>query len=242
MSNGNGKQLLVRDDSKLTIALAPDAIALREESLACAGLIGRVASAEDQQEAVNAQKALVGFRNAVESSRKLAKQPVLDYGRSIDEAARQAVAEVAAEELRITKLVADFQALEMAKVRAREAAENERLLAIERERQAALAEAVNHDDLDRVNGEFDARVADEAPAPMTPARVEGQIVREEICFEVLDVWALAAAHPQCVKPPEPKRLEIKALLDSGIKVTGVRAWKEVKAGVRVGRGELKVVA
>lgn len=229
------KDLLVRDDSKLTVALSVEAIALRENALAAAGLIGRVSCAEEQQEAVDAQKALVAYRNAVESSRRLAKEPVLAYGRTIDDAAKRAVAEVAAEEIRITRLVADFQALELAKVRAREAAENERLRAIERERQAAIAEVKTHEELDRVNGEFDSRVADEAPAPMTPPRVEGQIVREEWNFEIVDVWALAHSHPACVNPPEPKRSEIKSLLDSGVKVVGVRAWKEVKAGVRVGK-------
>lgn len=229
------KALLVRDDSKLSVAFTVEAIVLQQAALASAGLIGRVSSAEEQELAVNAQMELTRVSKLVEASRKQAKEPVIIYGRAIDDAAKEFVKEIKEEEVRIVTLVSNFQALEMAKVRAAQAAENERLLAVERERAAALAAATSHDDFDNINSEFNQRIADEAKAPIAPARVEGQSVVEAWDFEVLDVWALAAAHPTCVKPPEPRRNEIKALLDSGVKVTGIKAWKAVKAGVRLAR-------
>jgi hypothetical protein len=225
--------LLARNDSSLSVSFTPEALALQAAALESAALVGRVSSADEQLAAVEAQKQLAGVLKAVEASRVDAKAPVIVYGRTIDEAAKGFSSELLAEQLRLSKLVADFQALEMAKVRAAQAAENKRLADLERERQRALAEAKSHEQLDAVNSEFDQRTRDEAPPPVAPVRAEGQIVKEEWQFEIQDVWALARAHPNCVKAPEPRRLEIKSLLDSGVKVVGVRAWKETKSTVRV---------
>ena len=49
-------------------------------------------------------------------------------------------------------------------------------------------------------------------------------------------WLKAAdvAHPVCVKI-EPRLSEIKNLLDAGVKVSGVTAKREIKAGVTSGK-------
>lgn len=225
--------LMVRDDSRLTVTFSPEAQAMQNKALELAALCGKVTCAEEQQEAVDAQKELTRVLRLVETDRKAVKEPVLTYGRAIDDAAKKFVAELKEEETRIVMLISNFQALEMAKVRAAQAAENERLSKLEQERQAALAQAKSHDELDKVNAEFDTKQQDERPAPVAPIRVKGQSVREEWDFEILDVWALAKAYPNCVKAPEPRRLEIKSLLDVGIKLPGVKAWKAMKSGVRL---------
>lgn len=229
--NANGTRALMVRDNDLVISFIPEAVAMKEAALEVAALIGRVACAEEQQAAVDAQKKLHAFLKLVETSRLMLKQPLLEACRAVDEAPKQFRMEVAAEELRIVELIESFQALEMAKVRAAQAAENTRLTALERERSAALAAVVTHEEADRVQEEFNQRAASEAPEPITPVRAEGQIVKEDWDFEIRDVWALAKAHPECVKAPEPYRSKIKALLDAGIAVVGVKAWRTVNASV-----------
>lgn len=223
--------LILRNDATLGVSVSAEAAKLKEDALAVAGIIARVSCAEEQLAAVEAQKKLVALRRLTEESRKQAKEPVLLYGRRIDDLAKKFMDELSTEELRITKLIADFQALEMAKVRAAQAAENERLEQLERERQKALAEAKSHQQMEAVQEEFNQKAAEAVVAPIVPARVEGQIIAEIWEFEITDVWALAKAHPDCVKAPEVYRSKVKALLDANIKPVGVKAWRAVKASV-----------
>lgn len=74
----------------------------------------------------------------------------------------------------------------------------------------------------------------ESVAVAEPVRVRGQSVRTEWKIEVTDIHLLYRAHSICVKL-EPCITEIKALLDAGVEVKGVRASKEVQSGVRLGR-------
>ena len=100
-------------------------------------------------------KSLATIRTSVESSRKLVKAPVIDLGKKIDGIAADFVAEVIAEEARLSGLVAEFareqqrikREAELAAERERQRVERERHEAemaaqreaarIERERQAA---------------------------------------------------------------------------------------------------------
>lgn len=227
--------LMLRDKTKDTIVWVANAQQLKDEALEKAAVIGRVTNAEEQQAAVDAQKAIALMLKHVEQSRKKVKEPMLVLMKLIDDEAMaprgKFVKDLCDEDMRIGRMVSDFQALEMAKVRAAQAAENERLLQIERDRQKELAEVKTHDDADKVNMDFDNKVQQQSLPPASIPRVEGQIVKEGWQFEVVDVWALAKAHPTCVNPPEPKRREITAMLEAGIKVVGVKAWKETKASV-----------
>lgn len=225
--------LLIRRDDTLSISVAPEAQALKLAALDDASFIVQVCDAHSQQCAVEAQQKLHDLLAAVEESRKAAKQPVLDFGRAIDAAAKQFGAELSAEQLRIGKLIGDFQALENARIEAARRAENERLSALDREKAAALAQAKSHDELEAVQETFNRRAADEAPSPetITPTRAEGQRVATDWEITVTDVWALARAHPACVTI-EPRLSEIKALLKAGVKVPGVIGKEIVKAGVR----------
>lgn len=226
--------LMVRDDGRMSVAFTQSAIALRDAALEQAALVGRVANADEQQTAVLAQAALAEILTNVEKARKAAKEPVLNFGRAIDDAAKVFVTEAKSEQLRVGGLVSDFQNLERIRIQAARDAENARLAQLERERAAALAQAETVEKVNAIQEQFSNRARDEAPPPqsITAARATGQRVREEWNIEVVDIWLLAKAHPGCVKI-EPRLNEIKSLLDAGIKVAGVRAAKEIRAGVSV---------
>jgi hypothetical protein len=274
--------VIIRDDARLAVSFSQEALALKERALEVGALIGRVTDAMEQNAAVAAQTELQKILALAEKARKAVKAPIIDYGRKIDAAAEKFTDELKAEMLRISRLVADYQQLEAARVRAAEQArlaeaaklEAERRAAelaafreaelqkqrldaeaaelarnqaeaknaedrarcevarLELERQQALAQAASHEQLDRINEQHAQAVADLPVA--APVRAEGQRVREEWAITVTDIWLLAKAHPVCVKI-EPRLSEIKQLLDAGVKVAGVTAKREIKAGVTGGR-------
>lgn len=224
-------ELLVRDNAEMTVSLSGDAYRLQAEALEGAALIGRVSNAAEQAEAVEAQKALRTLIKECEDARVEVKSPVLDFGRRIDNAAKNYQEPLKFEELRIATLIGDYQTAELARVRSEEAARLAELTKLEKERQAALAAAETHDERDRINTDFDQQA--QASAPPLIAKSEGQIIREDWDITVTDLWSLARAHPMCVTIV-PRLSEIRELLDLGQKVAGVSAKKVVKSGVRVG--------
>lgn len=237
----NEQSIMVRDDSKLAISFTPAAESLKSTALESAALIGKVTNADEQLSAVEAAKQITSTLKLAEDARKAVKEPILNYGRAIDDAANKFTTELKDEQMRINRLIGDFQQLEHAKIRAAQQAENDRLSALERERFKAAAQATSHDELDRINKEHGDKV-EAAKVPLVmPTRVEGQIVREEWEVQVSDIWLLAKAHPACVKI-EPRLSEIKSLLNAGIKVAGVNATKKTTATVRAGRPQAAIEA
>lgn len=222
--------MLQRDDARMSVAPTDYAIELRDEALMEAALIGKVTNANENETAVEAQKALTRIAKLCEESRKVIKEPVIDYGRKIDAAAKEFRAEIDAEELRIAGLIADYQALELAKVRAAESVRSVQMGEIERARQEALSKATSHEDMDRINEEYNLKVAEIPPVPVVKA--EGQRITEDWDIQITDIWALARAHPACVKI-EARKTEIRELLKIGVTPAGVLAKRVVKAGVRV---------
>jgi hypothetical protein len=109
----------------------------------------------------------------------------------------------------------------------------------EADRAAAEAKAT----ADRLAAEEAQRKAQELAAARAaqdmqanaPSRAAGQTVKLEIEIAVTDLWALARAHPACVKI-EPRLSEIKALIDGGVdRIPGV-TWKRVaKTTVRTAK-------
>jgi DNA repair exonuclease SbcCD ATPase subunit len=130
--------VLLRDDSKLGVAISPDAETLKLSALENAALVGKVTNAAEQEVAVAAQKELRRVLKLCEDARVECKAPVLDYSRRIDDTAKRFKAELDEEESRIVELIADFQALEAARVRAAEALKRLEEERLERERQAEL--------------------------------------------------------------------------------------------------------
>lgn len=221
--------LILLDPAKFAVTFHERAEAQRDEALATSALIARVDNAEQNEIAAGAQKKLREIIKAVEAARKSAKAPIIEYGRAIDHAAEQFVAELKEEEIRIATLAGNFQELENAKLRAAEAARQAEISKLERERQEKLAKAASVDEQDKINAEFSA--ANAAVPVVEPVRAKGQIVREDWDIIVTDKWSLARAHPMCVEIT-PRLSEIRALLDAGIKVSGVDAKRVTKASVR----------
>lgn len=222
--------LILRNDATLEIQFTPQAARLKEEALVIAAGIGKVTSAVENANAVEAQKALAIVIKNVEAARVACKAPVLAFGKKIDDQAKQFTEELTVEQWRLNRLVGDFQQLERAKADAAAKAERERVNALERQKQQELAKATSHEELDAVQEKFNNAVQQQAPPIVVAPKAEGQRVVEEIKFEVFDIGALYASKPGCVKM-EPKALEIKALLKAGLQLPGVRSWKVTTATV-----------
>ena len=129
---------MVRDDGALAVKFTDEAIATKDNALAASGLISRVSTAAEQANAVEAQRALRAAISAAEKSRVEVKAPVLEFGKAIDAKAKEYKAELEAEEMRVGKLVGDFQQLEIAKAKAAEAARLLEQQKLEAERQAEI--------------------------------------------------------------------------------------------------------
>lgn len=231
----DSQALIVRNDAALSVSFSESAEALKESALCKGALVGRVTCAEEQQAAVDAQKEVAVVLKLAEDAREAAKRPVLEYGRRIDGAAAIFVQELKDERIRLAKLVGDFQTLEEAKIRAARNAENERLAQLERDRQAELANAKSHEELDMVNEKFDLKTAEEVRPLPAPVRAEGQIVKTDWELVDIDLHTLYRWHPHCVKL-EARLSEIKALLTANKgDVRGVTAKSITKASVRADR-------
>lgn len=227
------QSLIIRNDSTLGVSISAEAEQQKELALQSAALIGKVTNPAEQEKAVAAQVELKTLLTTVEKSRKVAKEPVLEYGRKIDDAAKMFSKDLNDEMMRISLLVGDYQALEAARAQAAQKAENDRLAALEREKNAELANAGTHEQLDAIQEKFNERARSESVA-IAPTRVEGQHVSQDWEITVTDIWALARAHPGMVRI-EPLMSEIKAALKAGAKISGITAKPITKATVRAQR-------
>jgi hypothetical protein len=169
-------QTLILSGSGYELQIAPEAQAEKATLLKHSALIVTVADAPSAEAARLQVKKLAAMRNLVEKSRKLVKEPVLEVGRDIDAKAKDFVAEIDAEERRVSGLIANHAAEVQ---RAAEAAARERQR-IERERIAAEQEA--------------ARAAAES------ARIEAErIAKEQAAAAPADEFSDEAVHEEAVK-------------------------------------------
>lgn len=224
--------LIIRDD--LSITFAPKADEIKAAALERSALVNRVRNAGENAQAVEAQVEIERVIHLVESSRKTVKQPIIDLGRRIDSTAAEYRAELEAEKLRLSQLVGDYATLELARLKSEEASRIAALTELERKRESELANATTHDERDEIQERYSDIAAVSVPATKSQDRASGQVVREEWEIEIVNDWELAKNHPNCVTI-KPKLTEIKMMLDNGLKVSGVRATKKVKAGVRIGK-------
>jgi hypothetical protein len=228
----NEQALITRDDARLSASFTPAALALRNAALEVAALIGRVNDAETQEQAVQVQAEITRLLGHAEKARKACKEPVLEFGRRIDDAAKAFVSELKSEQLRLATLVGDFQQVELARVRAENQARNTALTQLEREKAAEISKAVTHEEIDAIQARFNAQ-AESMPLAQ-PIKAQGQKVSEVWEIQVTDIWLLARAHPGCVSI-EPRVSEIKGLLDAGVKVAGVTAKRVIKSSTTAAR-------
>ncbi len=227
--------LILVDQSGGKVEFMPTAAEMKATALELSGIIGKVGNADENSQAVTAQIEIRRILKLVEAARAEAKRPLIDMGKLIEDGTKTFIADLKAEEWRLSKLVGDYQQVLQAQARAAQIAEAARLQGIEDARQAELAKCQTHEQLDAVNEKHDTIAQQSTPEPRPIPKAEGQVVTNDVEFEVFDVALLAKAHWNLVTV-EPKRGEIKTLLKNGIKLAGVRSWPVTKASVRVPAG------
>lgn len=229
--------LFRRDDSASTVSALEIASQMEEKALIAASLIGVVKNAEDNQRAVGAQTLLKEYLDTIESSRKFVKQRPWDLCIKIDELANRLKKTATDEMLRVSQAIGEFQEQEKARTRALEAARLRDLEEIERKRQLELSKAKSFEQEQAVQEKYNTQAA--ALPVATPARAEGQTIKDDWDVHVTDALLLATKHRQCVDI-KPRLTEIKILLKAGISVSGIVATPVTKAGLRLKKTTIDV--
>lgn len=224
-------ELIVRDDSRLQVQWTAEAERLRNEALDLSSIVGSVTTQEQQEVAVRSQIALKTILGDCEKARKACKDPVLQFGRNIDGAAKQFCAPLEAELDRVSSHVRDYVAVQESRRRAAEALRLKELADIDRRKNEELAKALTVEEVDKIHERSNAE-AQAAPPPLVVVRATNQIVREDWSIEILDIWALARARPECVLI-EPYLSKIKELLNAGVRPPGVVATRMQTSTVRI---------
>ena len=223
--------LITRDDSRLSVSWTAEAQRLKDEALVLSSVIGRVTNVDEQAEAVAAQRALKAVLNDCEKARVACKDPVLHFGRVIDATAKKFCEDLHAEMERISAAVRDFVNVQEQQRRAAEALRLKELADIERRKQEELAKAQTVEQIDAVQEKFNEE-AKVAQVPLQVVRAEGQVVREDWEVNVVDIWALAKADPECITIT-PRLSTIKQRLNAGVRLPGVEAVRVKSSTVRV---------
>jgi hypothetical protein len=231
--------LILTDTTARDVIFPPEAVSIRDNAIEKSSLIARVTNAEQNDEAIEAQRALKEVVSVMEKCRKLAKEPALNEGRRIDSRVAEFLEPAVAELNRIARVTSDFAALELAKRRAAENAENERLAAIERQREAELAKAKTLEQHQDIREKY-AEQAAQTPKPLPPpVKAAGQVVTTEWVIDSgIDDndglnWSLIKARPDLIRRVEWNKTEAKRLLTQGVKLPGVIAHEAVKSNVRL---------
>jgi len=211
-------------------SLTPIAKEQKELALSQAALVGAVRNAAENDVAVEAQKALKAQLNLLEKQRKVFKEPLLVAGRVLDNLVQREVAELEEEYARIGELVAGFQIDEQRRIQEEQRLQAERLAELERQKNAAVAAAKTPEEAEAITQQYSSQAyAESRPVPTT--RGKGQRLTEDWEVTITNLHELARVFPHCVTIT-PKMGEIKALLDQGVQVVGVKAEKKLVAGVR----------
>jgi hypothetical protein len=230
---------LILSGSGYDIQIAPEAIAKRDQLVAVAENITRVTNNDESADAAFAMRQLAQLRIEVEKARKTVKEPVLQVGKRIDAAAKEFLHQVEVKEEEL-KYMIGVHATEVARQRAEaEAAERKAAEEARRAREAAEAAREAAEQSHRIADVITAKkaeaerqqtmVANMAAAEETAATRVAEGVRFAWDFEVVNIHALAAHHPDLVRM-EPKRAEIlaevKAAAETGASMDPAR-WSSI---------------
>lgn len=135
-----------------------EAIQMRDRALEQAALIGKVENAEQNNQCVNAKKALKSIVSLFESQRKKLKEPYLEAGRQIDRITTSESLEAEKELGRLECLEKDFIRKEQRRVVEEQEIQRRELARIEAEKQAELKRIAD----EQARVEREAREAREA--------------------------------------------------------------------------------
>jgi hypothetical protein len=214
------------------VSIATTMVTERAEALESSALIGKVEDAASQERAVASQGKLLTVIRAVERARKAVKEPVLALGKEIDRKAKEFIAELDAEGMRVAGLINEFQEKERMRLQSEARLQESALTRLEREENERIACASTLEEQDAVRSEFAAKRNLVTSAPLDPIpQARNQISKPDWYVTITDIHLLYRVHPNCVKL-EPLLLEIKALLAIGVTLRGVTARQIVKSTVR----------
>jgi len=240
----NETTALILSGQGYELTIATEAEGQKQELLALAGTIAQVHDNEESARAQFASRKLAAMRIAVEKCRKKVKEPVNRIGKMIDAKAAEFVAEIEAEEKRITKLVGDHAA-EVARLKAEKEREERRLMEEARaKREAEEAAAAKAQSTGKISDIIAAKKAEEERRAALDERMAASTavattnvadgVRFAWDFEVVDIDLLASARRDLVTI-EPKRAALLAeLREAGERYSEDQIIMEMfsRAGVR----------
>lgn len=172
---------------KLTPSLAPEAEQLKVAALESAALVAVVRSPQEKAPAIYAQMKLASILKAVEKARKEVKEPYLEACRLIDGTAKKFCLDLEWEQIRLGKIVGDYDMEQLAIARRAEAARQEELRRIA-EQEAAEKRRI----------EAEARAAEEARQAEARKQEEARQAEER---------RIAAERAQAKNAAERKRLD-----------------------------------
>ncbi len=220
------------------VDLTPTAVSQRDRLLAESSFIMSVCDAMDADAATALLRDITAQIKICESTRTEIKGPVLELSRKIDGTAKDFAAPLEAEKARLSRIIGAWQQAEREKVEKaqREAAAEARRIAQEEAKKIAAAEiehgansaeaqAAQEKAADKV---AEARVAVANVAPVQPA---GTSVKKTWKFEVTDIKALAAAHPELVVVTA-NTAAINAIIKTNQSLPGLRIWQDVQTIIR----------
>lgn len=252
--------LVLHGVDKCAISVDPTFTAQKRLAIEEAQLCQSVNDPFTQAAATESLRALARIQKQVEEDRQRIKQPVLQIGRQIDATAQGFVADVATEINRLKGLLSSYEVEQRRKAdeerrrqeeaqRQAQEAERRRQAELERQRREAEEAARNAEQAKTAQEATQALQAavvaeEKAEALAAPVaqpvfvapvvhRADGSVVSERWTFDLVDIRALYAAHPELVQLT-PKRAEILTLIRAGTReIPGLTVRKEINVGVRV---------
>lgn len=224
--------LVALDHARMAVVITPAAIVRRDLALEKSALIGKVKDEAALGDAATALAALQTEQRECEKARKLAKQPVIDYGKKIEFAFEQHVATLESDIRRIQSLISGYQQ-EQRLIREREAqARAAEELRLREEEQERLTEAKTAEEVRAVQERFEAK-REALPVVAEAPQVKGLATQEWWFFEICDPMKFFRAQPGCCKI-ELLDGQVRAVVANQAAMNGESSkWKAAAAGERV---------
>lgn len=220
------------------IDLAQSATEQRDDLIATIRTLAKIEDPIDADSAAALLRDVTTLLKTVESSRSEIKAPVLDLTRKIDATAKTFCAPLEEEKARLSRILGVYQQAERDKAAEalRKAQEEARRIAYGEAQKLAKVEAAHG--LDSIEAKAaneaaadkvaEARVAVAQAAPPQP---KGTAVKRTWKFEVQDIKALAASHPELVVV-SPNTAAINAVIKHNQSIPGLRVWEDIQTIIR----------
>lgn len=209
----------------------------REDALLKAQDVQAVADEFDNEIAVDAVRSIKQIVADVEKCRKTVKAPVLQLGKSIDEAAKGFVASLNAEAGRVNRLISGYADEQRKIAMEAERKRQEQARIVEQEKIEAarkLEEAATQKERAKAREQVEEKVKQQADLSLpvkTEAKPSGLTVRRVKTYEVVDIRALLAARPDLVVL-SPNHRSITEAIKSTDSIPGLKISEETKTSVR----------